>query len=285
MAYEKSVFENLSEKLSPVIRKLSDVALNLLGQQVKMIRISEIDDDINNDGYSDLLGDTTNSYQSQIVNNALIRLPASEIEIFPSKDNSNQSAESISITDFLPIIVSIPFEGNRDDTLVDMDSNDILVAIMEDHKGNKIPLVLQSPKQVSGFFGKYEVNRKYECTLHRGILEDEIQEHINNYIESLGTPAVLSTVPVDDAIGVSISGSLVIDFNTSMDSTTTLSAISINPSISTTSSWDTYSGQLTLTPDTNLASGTLYTVSINTTAESLGGIPFEENYSFNFTTE
>lgn len=285
MAYEPTVFENLSAALSPVIRKLSDVATNLLGQRVQLIRIYTIADDINDDGFDDLLGDSRNIYQSQIVNNVRIQLPASEIEIFPTTDSTNQSAESISIMDLLPIVIDLPFEGARDEDIIELDTNDILVAVMQDYKGNKISLVLQSPKQVSGFFGKYEIARKYECTLYRGTLEPEIQVHVDNYITSLGTPEVESTTPADGATGFSVSGDIVVQFNTSMDESTTIPAVDISPAVTTTNEWDLYSGQLTMSPTTDLTSGTTYTITIDEAASSMGGITLEEDYTFDFTTE
>ena len=57
MAYEPSVFDSLAESLSPVIRKLSDISTKLLGQKVMMMRLYTVADDVNSDGFDDLLGD------------------------------------------------------------------------------------------------------------------------------------------------------------------------------------------------------------------------------------
>lgn len=285
MAYKESVWESISKNIAPVIRKLTDISIKLVGLPTSVIRIVEIIDDVNDDGFGDMIGDTTYHYEASIIENVILQLPFNEVESFPSKDTTDQSTEALTIEGFLPIIMSIPFEGNRNSVPIELDENDLIIFMMYDSKGNKIPMIFQSPKITSGFFGRYEVVRKYELTLFRGVLEDGIQEIVDDYNTYLGVPEILSTSPLNNAVNIPVDADIVIDFNITMDTDSTESAITIipNPLVAYVNDWDITSGELSLVSG-SLASGTLYNIAISTDAKGEGLLPLVSDYNFGFTT-
>ena len=82
MAY--SIVDSLSEKLSPVLRKLNDFNIKtLLGTECKILRITKT--------VADVMGETQESVASYILNNVIIKHPyASNVQMFETYDGINQ---------------------------------------------------------------------------------------------------------------------------------------------------------------------------------------------------
>jgi len=62
----KTSFIKLSEKLAPVIRKLSDINIELLGRDTQVLKITK-------GATPDMYGETEDSYSSEILNNVIIK--------------------------------------------------------------------------------------------------------------------------------------------------------------------------------------------------------------------
>jgi hypothetical protein len=98
------------------------------------------------------------------------------------------------------------------------------------------------------------------------------------------SPEVVSTNPLSGSLANSISGSLTINFNTTMNEDSVESEVYINPFISLDFLWNTDSTSVTLTPTTNLLSGSLYTVTVSGNVQSSNLISMIDDYDFTFTT-
>lgn len=276
MIFKKSVTEKVTAKIAPITRKLMNISLRMLGYPSQILRITESNET--------LMGDVDYTYTSQIVNNVIIDLPFSEVDMLTTKDSSSQAGEAFSLTDLLTIDMYIPYEGDKDQDAIQIDENDIIVLVVFDGYGNKIPIRFQGPRLIAGMIGRYEGLRKYELTLVRGKMEDAIEQQIDDYIESLGEPEIEATSPSNGATGVGTDTDIELTFNLSMNESSVESAISIIPSITYITAWDSNSKILTITPDSNLDPSTEYTVSVSTDAKTEANIPMQEEYTFNFNT-
>ena len=277
MIFKKSVTEKVSAKLAPIARKLMNVSLRMLGYPTQILRITE--------SSADLMGDTTYTLSSQIVNNVIIDLPFGEVEMLATKDTADQSGTGFSLMELLTIDMYVPFEGTQGQDAIQLDKNDIIVLVIFDAYGNKLPIRFQGPKLVTGMIGRYEGYRRYELTLVRGILEDDIETRIDDYVDNLGVPSVSSTDPDDDEEDVAVDSTIAVTFNMTMTEADVESAISISPTVTYTSSWDDDSKVLTMTPSSNLTVSTEYTIRISTKAQSEANVPFASSYSFSLITE
>jgi hypothetical protein len=101
---------------------------------------------------------------------------------------------------------------------------------------------------------------------------------------TLGAPAVVGHVPDVDAADVSIATTVEVTFSEPMDEAATEDAFSLD-SVTGSFSWNPESTVMTFTPDSSLAYGTGYTVTITTGAMDQEGQYMEALYSWSFTTE
>lgn len=94
-------------------------------------------------------------------------------------------------------------------------------------------------------------------------------------------PTVVDSSPTGS--DVSVQGTIIeIAFSIAMNKTSVKTAFSISPVVAGGIGW---SGDvLRYTPSKTLAANTTYTVSVNTTARSTGGVPLAAPYSWTFTT-
>lgn len=114
----------------------------------------------------------------------------------------------------------------------------------------------------------------------------------SNYLDNISmgsglvptTPAISSTVPEDGATNVYVGSGITVNFNIAMNEDVTTSYIETDPYFWYETSWDTNSKILTITPNFNLSSGTVYTITILEEAESGDKVNLEEDYEFDFTT-
>ncbi len=97
-------------------------------------------------------------------------------------------------------------------------------------------------------------------------------------------PNVVSTDPRDDQENLPISTSIWITFNEIMNKTSVFHALSISPNIIFATSWSSDDLSIIITPQSNLANGTKYTVRINTTAKDLAGNALLNDLVFSFKT-
>ena len=104
-----------------------------------------------------------------------------------------------------------------------------------------------------------------------------------NVTNDITAPTVESTTPADGATNVAVSSDIIIDFSDKMDQQFTDASITISPSISYSSSWNTDGDILTIDPSNDLSGA--YTVTVDTGAVDTAGNHIESDHSFDFTTE
>lgn len=139
-------------------------------------------------------------------------------------------------------------------------------------------------------------NTKYTGTMAAGVKDPAKNAMINDYVWSFTTgagpdvtaPVVISTDPVNAAIGVALNKVISAVFSEAMNplsiptsftvTNTTLGGTAVAGTV-------TYSGVTAFfTPTASLLANTTYTATINTTAKDLAGNPLANAYTWNFTT-
>jgi hypothetical protein len=124
----------------------------------------------------------------------------------------------------------------------------------------------------------------YTCTVGTGATDSAgihmADPYSWNFTTILAPPTVGTVFPAENATDVPVSSTIIVEFSEAMNTSTITGSIS--PEVSGTRSWDTTNKILTVTLDTDLTSGTTYTVTIvsgeNTEGTSL------TTYSWSFTT-
>ncbi len=280
MTFSRTAYDRINEDIANSLRKLQDIHIDITGTKTSLLRITESD--------VDLLGDTEYSLSSYLISNCVIEYPFSDIEILTYKDQtSSLQTDAISMWDILPVRLIVKLESSLSTTYesVNFDENDILVDVLYDQEGNKIPILLQSPVLKGTFKGKHLIQKTYECTLQRGTLEDDIQTIVDNYVVNLGIPEIDSSVPEIGASGIAVGSTISITFNVAMNSGVTENYLTITPSgVVYAVEWDSDIDTITITPSVDLSSGVVHYINFATGIESSLGVPSEGVESINFTT-
>jgi len=108
---------------------------------------------------------------------------------------------------------------------------------------------------------------------------------LESYRFSFTTEGItLVYLPYDNSIGVSTSTGIRFSFNTAMNSESVTDAFSITPVVKGHFAWS-MPRQFTFVPDQVLASNTVYTVNMDSSAEDMYGASSGRDYTFSFTTE
>jgi hypothetical protein len=137
-------------------------------------------------------------------------------------------------------------------------------------------------------------NTTYTATITTGTKDAEGNSLANNYVWSFTTgkttlatlPTVISTVPVNSAVGVALNQKISAAFSTAMNaSTITASTFTLKQGATSISGGLTYTGTTAVfSPSVNLLQNTLYTATITTGAKDLAGNFLAANYVWSFTT-
>ncbi len=96
-------------------------------------------------------------------------------------------------------------------------------------------------------------------------------------------PTILSATPT--GVNVSITTTITITFNESMNVSSIDNAITISPNVQSSFSWNADYTTLTITPSGNLSYNTTYNITVGIGAEDIAGNNLENPYSWEFTTE
>jgi hypothetical protein len=285
MSFNLSVLDQLSDALSLSMRKIQDIKTDLTGQKVSLLRITSSD-------YSSLddeLGDFSLALDSSIVDNVVIQYPLNEVEIASNLNKStgkfDQSA--IDMWEILPIRLFVIHEGTFANEITKLKEKDILIHVLIDENGNKNQIRLKIEKSLGQFFGKNLIRRSYQASLERGTLEDDIEQIINNYVESFGVPTVSGTIPSNGATGVSVDSTITVGFNIPVNTTLAeTSGVIFSPEINSPSyTWNADSSQVEISGAVNLTSGQIYSGTVNSDyIKSTFGLYLAEDYNFEFTT-
>jgi hypothetical protein len=103
-------------------------------------------------------------------------------------------------------------------------------------------------------------------------------------LQNYALPVVGVTVPVEDAVGVSRTASIVFNFNTSMNKDSVKENIDFIPFIDARFIWDDTSTILTLQLAENLLASTAYEITIKKEANSSDSQNLEDDFILQFTT-
>jgi uncharacterized protein YvpB len=100
---------------------------------------------------------------------------------------------------------------------------------------------------------------------------------------TIGLVKLSGSTPADKAQGISVAGSVRMNFNQTVDHASAQSAFSINPQTAGTLSWE--GETMVFKPDNPLAYNTIYTVTLASGIKSQGGYDSTEVQAISFTTE
>jgi len=175
-----SIVDIIARQLAPVYRKLNDLYVNTtLGVECNVLYISRS---------VDVFGDTTETLTSNLINNVIINHPyGGNVELFEIYKSLTQQIQtgSIDIWEVLPITMKVPLQSDKTTTAMNIKRGDLIVEVLFDEHGNKIPIVMEVTKIFGTFLVKELIAKKYELTLFRGQLSDDILTIINTYITNL----------------------------------------------------------------------------------------------------
>ncbi|MBL0063009.1 MAG: Ig-like domain-containing protein [bacterium] len=134
----------------------------------------------------------------------------------------------------------------------------------------------------------------YSVTITTGVRDLAGNAMSNNYVWAFSTgstpdltsPIVISTIPIDGAVGALIGGNLAATFSESMNPLTiTASTFTLRQGATAISGTVSYTGvTANFNPTNNLASNTAYTATISPDVQDLAGNSMGENYVWSFTT-
>jgi hypothetical protein len=105
-----------------------------------------------------------------------------------------------------------------------------------------------------------------------------------NFTSAPPNPKVIDTSPKNGTMNVPVNTEIVITFDLEMDRSATEQAISSNPSINGTFTWNNASTVVTWRPNSDLAPNRKYTITVSTGAKSSAGKPLLHAYVFDFIT-
>jgi hypothetical protein len=285
MAYQKSVLDQISDALALPMREIQDLKLDVgTGQKVSLLRITSS----NYSEFDDELEDKAYSLTASIVENAIMQYPLSERELASDLSGGGRETDTaIDLLDILPINVYINHEGDFNSNITSLKTNDLLVHILLDERGNKVPVILQVTRPIGQFLGKNLIRRSYRLALERGTLEAEIQTVIDNYVASFGVPTISGTIPDNNATGVDVNSTVTVGFEIPVNETlANTSGFIFSPEIaSPTYTWNSESTQVVISGSVALTSGTIYSGTIDKDyIQSDFGLYMESDYPFEFTT-
>lgn len=191
---EYSILDKISDSLAPVLRKLSDNQSKIFGTKTTLLRITRVVKPYykqnNNIQEMSVLGDFKERYESHILDSIQIKYPFNSVEFFQSKNKPIDAVPTsplvgIDLQEILPIEAEIRFEGTYDSDPISIVRGDKLCDVLFDHKLNPMPIILTVEKFLGNFFGKNIVSKKCTLSLHRGALNTELKQIVDEYVERI----------------------------------------------------------------------------------------------------
>lgn len=185
-AYKQSLADKLSSALAPIMRKMSDINLRLMGSRALLIRIDRSD--------RDSIGDRTRALTpgaTPLVINAGIKYPFKDIEMFDKFNTALNRVDNkaIDIIDILPFEATLQFQVKKGNTVdkegTEVKRGDMLVDVLYDHHGNALPIAFEVTRPRGSFFIKNQVQHKVELALLRGKQPTAIQAVIDAHITAM----------------------------------------------------------------------------------------------------
>lgn len=194
-----SILDKLSDRISPVIRRLSDINQNVEGTAIQLLRIRRVVKpyykQTNNKQRMSVLGDFSEELtvlNTDLLSNISIKYPFTNIEYFQNLSNDNQDEPfeitSVDVNDILPIIATFIFEGkynSSDKDPLQLKKGDIIVDIFYDENQQAIPIPLEIGRVRGSWFGKNIVTKSCELSIRRGKLPKDVEPLVEKYINDM----------------------------------------------------------------------------------------------------
>lgn len=176
MAYT-SIEDKISKSIAPVMRKLHDLNVKMLGMECSVLRITI--------GEPNSRGDAEETMTSVVIGNCIIKHPfGSNIELFEEYNQVTNEIDSTSVNfyELLPIELRISYDGDPDSENVNLKRGDMIVQVLKDEHDNKFPIIYQITKQFGKFRNRYNVTKNFEMTLYRPNLSPDMQYAIEQFV-------------------------------------------------------------------------------------------------------
>jgi hypothetical protein len=174
--------EKLAYVISPVIRKLTDLNIKLLGTETQVLRITN--------STKDVFGQSVETLESQIIDNVILRYPTGDMRIWTDVSSQQSDMYTFDLWDILPIKLYIPFSAsvNYATNPIALKEGDVIVHVILDENGHKIPVVMKIQKLLGTFLTRFLTKKSYNLTLYRGNIDSSIQTIINTYVNAIVFP-------------------------------------------------------------------------------------------------
>ena len=170
----QSLHDKIAESITPAVRAIHDIKIDILGKEIYYLRITE--------GDQDRWGEQTKTYLSGIIDNVILEYPLSEIEMFDQTQNSTTEGDAISLHEILPITMTVKFVGSG---VAGVEEGDFIVDYVKDEHGTVCPIKMEVMRQIVGINDRFLISRKWELSLVRGLIEDDIEERIDSYLATV----------------------------------------------------------------------------------------------------
>jgi hypothetical protein len=186
-----SIFDRISDAVSPIVRRLNDLQQGLYGTNTQILRIYRVVDPSyrqrNVLQNRSVLGDFKEKFEAKVIANVSIKYPFNNIEIFQYKNSQTQQTDvtGIDVSEILPIEAEILFEGDYDSDPISISLGDKLVDVFFDNNITPMPIILEVTKFFGNYFGKNIVSKKVNLSIHRGELNKQITDMVDEYIATL----------------------------------------------------------------------------------------------------
>lgn len=194
-----SILDVISDRQSPVLRRLSDINAGIEGTATQLLRIRRVVSPhlkvTNSRQRMSVLGDFREEaevYNSEILSNIIVKYPFNNVEFFQNlsqeTEGENLKPTAIDMNEILPIIATFIFEGKNgssDKDPIKIKKGDIIVDVFYDDNQNAIPVLLEVGKVRSSWFGKNMVTKSCELSIRRGKLPKDVQPLVEKYINDM----------------------------------------------------------------------------------------------------
>lgn len=194
-----SILDKISDRISPVIRRLSDINQNIEGTASQLLRIRRLVNpyykQTNTRQRMSVLGDFAEELSvlnSELLTNVIIKYPFNQIEFFQNLSQETEGEPlqitSIDVNEILPIVATFIFEGkyNSDEKdPINLKKGDIIVDTFFDHNQNSIPILLEIGRMKGSWFGKNIVTKSCELSIRRGKLPKDVEPLVQEYLNKI----------------------------------------------------------------------------------------------------
>lgn len=189
---EYSILDKISDSISPIIRRLSDINSNVTGTKAQVLRVyKEIPQHFKQRSsiqQRSVLGDFKERLQTMVLSNVTIKYPFQGIEMFQSREGNfsdETKMDGIDVIDILPIEADLRFEGSYESDPIRLQQHDKIVDVFYDEHQNPVPIILEVGKFLGDFFGKNVVSKKVQLALYRGQVPLDMKDIVDDYINKL----------------------------------------------------------------------------------------------------